>query len=182
MLQARRLAGTVLSDWNNQDAMGLTMAYNSTRELVLARRKAMSTTGKAGLPAGASQPSANARPAASTATSAPVRTAAPAVSSYSAPANSTASVARLASLARREAMSTGGKKSIQSQDRVRTATSGGKGESQASAPTAAAAPAAAAPNPASTDAKTPIGHFSIRLYPKCFRLLVPQGRSRDYVN
>ena len=54
-------------------------------------------------------------------------------------------------------MSTGGKQSIQSQDRIRTATSGGKGESQASAPTAAAAPAAAATNPASTEPKKGCG-------------------------
>lgn len=128
------------------------MAYNSTRELVLARRKAMSTTGKASLPASASQPSANARPATSNAAPAPARAPAP-VRAYSAPANASVSVARLASLARREAMSTGGKKSIQSTDRIRTAESGGKGETagapQAStAPTAAAAPAAAASEPA----------------------------------
>jgi hypothetical protein len=54
-------------------------------------------------------------------------------------------------------MSTGGKKSIQSKDRIRTVTSGGKGESQVSAPTAAAAPAAAATNPATTEPKKSCG-------------------------
>ena len=132
------------------------MAYNSTRELVLARRKAMSTTGKAGLPGNASRPSANARPATSNATAAPIRTASPAVSSYSGQANKSASVARLASLERRKAMSTGGKKAIHNNDRIRTADSGGKGQDlssgQASAPAPAAASAAAAPD---TTAATP---------------------------
>mgnify|MGYP001554145457 FL=1 len=144
-----------ISDWNNHDAMGLMMAYNSTRELVLARRKAMSSTGKASLPAGSSQPSANARPAASTVTSAPALSTAPVMSSYSGQANQSASVARLASLERRKAMSTGGKKSIQSKDRIRTVGSADKGTSapQASAPTAAAAPAAAAPDTATAPKK-----------------------------
>jgi hypothetical protein len=130
------------------------MAYNSTRELVLERRKAMSTTGKAGLPAGANQPSANARPAASTAAPAPARTTASAVSSFSGQANRHASTARLASLERRKAMSTGGKKSIHFADRTRTADSGGKGETQsAPSPAPAAASAAAAPEPATSKKK-----------------------------
>ena len=121
--------------------MGLKMPNNSTRELVLARRKAMSTTGKAGLPASASQPSANARPA--TSSPAPATVSAPApVRAYSAPANASVSIARLASLARRQAMSAGGKKSIQGKDRIRTADDGGKGQldAQSSAPAPAAAP------------------------------------------
>ena len=134
--------------------MGLKMPHNSTRELVLARRKAMSTTGKAGLPGSASQPSANARPVTSSA--APALASAPAqVRAYTAPANASVSVARLASLARREAMSTGGKKSIQSTDRIRTAGEGGKGQfgAQASAPAPAAASAAASSAPAGTEKK-----------------------------
>ena len=121
--------------------MGLKMPYNSTRELVLARRKAMSTTGKAGLPASASQPSANARPATSGAAPATVSAPAP-VRAYSAPANASVSIARLASLARRQAMSAGGKKSILGKDRIRTADDGGKGQfdAQSSAPAPAAAP------------------------------------------
>lgn len=125
--------------------MGLKMPYNSTRELVLARRKAMSTTGKAGLPASASQPSANARPATSSAAPATVSAPAP-VRAFNAPANASVSVARLASLARRQAMSTGGKKSIRGKDRIRTIDEGGKGQfgaqSSTTAPAADSVPAA----------------------------------------
>ena len=124
------------------------MAYNSTREMVLARRKAMSETGKAGLPGGATttaaRPTSNVKPAQ---TAAPVSTA-PVARQYSAaPAANNFSVARQASLARRQAMSTGGKKAIQSSDRVRTYEEGGKGE------TAAPAPQTAAPSTASTEKK-----------------------------
>ena len=116
------------------------MAHQSTRELVLARRKAMSTSGKASLPGGAAQPSANTRPDRATAASAPAvsspRPAAPVMRAYNTAAIGNVSVARLASLDRRKAMSSGGKKAIQAKDRTRTAESGGKAE--ASAPVAAA--------------------------------------------
>ncbi|MGV6826762.1 MAG: CsoS2 family carboxysome shell protein [bacterium] len=113
------------------------MAYNSTRELVLARRKAMSEGGKASLPnTGNAAPSAQVR--SSVATSAPAAAPAASVSSglsasYSAPATSSVSVARKASLARREAMSTSGKRGIQSKDRTR-AEEGSKATAQAPAP------------------------------------------------
>jgi hypothetical protein len=55
---------------------------------------------------------------------------------YNTAAIGNVSVARLASLDRRKAMSSGGKKAIQTKDRTRTAESGGKAE--ASAPVAAA--------------------------------------------
>jgi len=129
------------------------MAYNSTRELVLARRQAMSTTGKASLPASASRPSANAGSVAAVAP-APSRAAAPVFAANSARAGQSASVARLASLERRKAMSTGGKKAIQAKDRIRTADSGGKGELQASASKPpSTAPAVSAANPAPADKK-----------------------------
>jgi hypothetical protein len=58
---------------------------------------------------------------------------------YNTAAIGNVSVARLASLDRRKAMSSGGKKAIQTKDRTRTAESGGKAE--------ASAPVAAAPAP-----------------------------------
>ncbi len=100
----------------------------------------MSTSGKASLPGGAAQPSANTRPARATAAAAPSvsspRPAAPVMRAYNTAAIGNVSVARLASLDRRKAMSSGGKKAIQTKDRTRTAESGGKAE--ASAPVAAA--------------------------------------------
>ena len=117
--------------------MGFMMAYNSTRELVLARRKAMSEGGKASLPnTGNAAPSAQVRDAA--AISAPAPAPAASVSSglsasYSAPATSSVSVARKASLARRQAMSTGGKRAVQSKDRTRAEESS-KAATQTTAP------------------------------------------------
>jgi hypothetical protein len=62
------------------------------------------------------------------------------MNAYTAPVGGNISVGRKASLERRAAMSGGGKKSIQSKDRTRTAESGGK--TQATAPTAVPAPQA----------------------------------------
>ncbi|UCC56906.1 MAG: CsoS2 family carboxysome shell protein [Gammaproteobacteria bacterium] len=95
--------------------MAQTATTQSTRELVLARRRAMSSGGKAALAAVSSAGSAQSTASAS----ARVRTAAAAV----APAAS----GRAASKARREAMSSGGKATLQGQDRIRTADSGGQG-------------------------------------------------------
>ena len=79
----------------------------SARELVLERRKAMSTKGKAALTTNTTQ-------------QAPARSAAPASAvSYTSTAHSPANTSREASMARRLAMSAGGKKSIQSKDRTR---------------------------------------------------------------
>ncbi len=98
----------------------------------MARRKAMSTSGKVSLQSNTAQRTAQAR---SAAVSAPVT----ATASYAAPASKSASVGRAASLARRLAMSSGGKKGIQSKDRIRTADEIG------SSTAAAAASATAAP-------------------------------------
>ncbi len=95
----------------------------STRELVLARRKAMSSSGKAGLPGGgnanpspvrASARLANSQPAATTAPAPVITPALTAGATYS-----SANPTRAASLARRQAMSTRGKANLQSQDRTR---------------------------------------------------------------
>ncbi len=89
----------------------------TTRELVLARRKAISTTGKAGLPGGerpapicASVRPADDQPAAMA--SATIETAG---------VHSSSSTGRVASLARRRAMSSHGKAGLQSKDRMRSA-------------------------------------------------------------
>ena len=95
----------------------------------MARRRAMSTKGKAALATKTAQTPARTRPAAAAA-------AAPVASSYAAPARAPSSSGRAASVARRQAMSGGGKTAIQSKDRTRTSDSGGKGRS--SAPVAAA--------------------------------------------
>ena len=116
----------------------------------------MSTTGKAGLPGGDSQPSANTRPARATAaapTASPTRAAAPVMSAYTAPAGGNVSVGRKASLERRLAMSSGGKKSIQSKDRTRTADSGGKAQTQSAAPAPQANTAANTDASAATEKK-----------------------------
>lgn len=127
--------------------MGFMMAYNSTRELVLARRRALSESGKAGLPnTGGSQPAAHVRNTgprtAPTQTAAPAPTAAPLASSYSAPATSSVSVARKASLERRLAMSTGGKRALPVKDRVRGYEGGSHAAAVAPSSTTAAAAAA----------------------------------------
>jgi hypothetical protein len=88
---------------------------NSSREVALARRRAMSAGGKAGLPQ-AKQQATRAAPAAS---SAPApRAPAPRPSRGGAASGSTA---RAAALARRKAMSTRGKQAVSSMDRIRTA-------------------------------------------------------------
>lgn len=88
-------------------------AANSARQASLARRKMMSSTGKA------SMGNTNAAPVrASSASSSPRRVATP-VSVR--PAVSSSSSARAASLARRQAMSVSGKRGVHSSDRVRTA-------------------------------------------------------------
>ena len=99
----------------------------SARELVLERRRAMSTTGKAALTTSTTQ-------------QAPARLAASApASSYASTAHSPSNSSREASIARRMAMSAGGKKSIQSKDRTR----GEEIKSAAPAATAAAVSSAA---------------------------------------
>lgn len=96
----------------------------TTRELVIARRKAMSTSGKAGLPGGASASASPVRASARLATSqsaaaapAPVITPPSTVGAAYLSSNTT----RAASLARRKAMSSRGKANLQSTDRTRSA-------------------------------------------------------------
>ncbi len=100
----------------------------SGRELALARRRAMSTSGKAAIGGAADRTASSAR--ATTATAAPAKPA-PVVR---ATGNSTpASVGRSASLARRQAMSTRGKAGVQSGDRVRSAAMAAKSAPQPAA-------------------------------------------------
>ena len=95
----------------------------TTRELVLERRKAMSTTGKAGLPGGGNSNPAPVRASARLTTSQPAAATAPVTT----PANtagatySPSNTSRTASLARRQAMSSRGKANLQSKDRTRNA-------------------------------------------------------------
>ena len=101
---------------------------HSSREVALARRRAMSAGGKAALPQ-SKQQTTRSSPASA---SAPApRAAAPRVRTSSGAASS--STARAAALARRQAMSTRGKQAVSSADRVRAA--------QNVAGSAAAAPA-----------------------------------------
>ncbi len=97
----------------------------TTRELVLARRKAMSTSGKAGLPGGGSSNPAPVRASAHLSNSQPAAATAPArVTTPTAGAGavySPSSSSRTASLARRQAMSSRGKANLQSKDRTRSA-------------------------------------------------------------
>jgi hypothetical protein len=111
----------------------------TARELVLARRKAMSTIGKAALKNTTQPPP--------TRTAAPARATAPApAASYSASARTPSNSSRAASMARRLAMSAGGKRDIQSKDRTRTDEIQGKTPATATtAPAATAAPATEAP-------------------------------------
>ena len=88
---------------------------NSSREVALARRRAMSAGGKAALPQ--SQKQATRSASASSSVPAP-RAAAPRVRASSGTESS--STARTAALARRKAMSTRGKQAVSSSDRVRT--------------------------------------------------------------
>jgi len=124
------------------------MAYNSTRELVLARRRAMSSAGKASLQSGAAPAAASNRPVAAAGAGATAGAAAPGAGSRPAHSERTVSVARLASIARRKAMSTGGRKSIRTSDRTRTAESSAGGVPRLSLP----APVPAAPATAATEA------------------------------
>lgn len=100
---------------------------NSARQLVLERRKAMSTSGKKALKGAAGQP---ARPTAlmrpkPTTPAAPVRAAASSLSASTPVSNpgrvaaTPAIVSRQASFKRRQAMSSGGKKHLQDKDRTR---------------------------------------------------------------
>jgi hypothetical protein len=97
----------------------------TTRELVLARRKAMSTSGKAGLPGGGGSNPAPVRASARPASSQPAAATAPAqVISPATTAGATysqSSSTRAASMARRQAMSSRGKANLQSKDRTRSA-------------------------------------------------------------
>jgi hypothetical protein len=97
----------------------------TTRELVLARRKAMSTSGKAGLPGGGSSNTPPVRASARLANSQPAATTAPAQVFSPAPTAgatySPSNSSRAASLARRQAMSSRGKANLQSKDRTRSA-------------------------------------------------------------
>lgn len=100
----------------------------STREIVLARRKAMSTSGKSGLPGGGKSNTSTVR---TTARSAKSQSAAVKPASVSAPVpvitpvktvgavTSPAHTSRAASLARRQAMSKRGKVNVKSGDRTR---------------------------------------------------------------
>ncbi|MDH3899990.1 MAG: CsoS2 family carboxysome shell protein, partial [Gammaproteobacteria bacterium] len=139
--------------------MAQTATTQSTRELVLARRRAMSSGGKAALAvpsAGNTQTTARPAPAAAPGTSGRAAsmarreamssggkvavagvssagntqtTAAPARIRTAAPAAAPAASGRAASMARRQVMSGSGKAGTQSQDRIRTADAGGKGAS-----------------------------------------------------
>ncbi|MGB5442915.1 MAG: CsoS2 family carboxysome shell protein, partial [Gammaproteobacteria bacterium] len=100
--------------------MAQTATTQSTRELVLARRRAMSSGGKAALAAVSSAGTTQ-----FTAASAPVR---------AQPAAAPATSGRTASIARRQAMSSSGKAGLQSGDRTRTPNSGGNGLISTAAP------------------------------------------------
>ncbi|NNJ96084.1 MAG: carboxysome shell protein [Gammaproteobacteria bacterium] len=95
--------------------MAQSATNQSTRQLVLERRRAMSTTGKAALAANTAQATTTSRTR-TTATASPVSAV-----SYSSAARTPASSGRAASLARRLAMSSSGKAGIQSKDRTRGA-------------------------------------------------------------
>ncbi len=101
--------------------MAQTANNMSAREYVLARRKAMSTTGKAALNAAASGNQARApRPAAAAPKAAAARPA-PVPATRGVGRATPSSSSRAASMARRLAMSSGGKAAVQSKDRVRDA-------------------------------------------------------------
>lgn len=102
---------------------------NSSREVALARRRAMSAGGKAALPQ-SQQRAMPSAPASSSAPAAPA--AAPRVRTSSGAASS--STARSAALARRKAMSTRGKQAVSSADRVRDAKNLAKSAAAAAAP------------------------------------------------
>jgi hypothetical protein len=106
---------------------------NSSREVALARRRAMSAGGKAGLPQSKQQAARSAPAASSPVSKAPAASSAPrARASVGAAASS--STARAAALARRKAMSTRGKQAVSSGDRVRTLENVAKSAAAAPAP------------------------------------------------
>lgn len=108
---------------------------NSSREVALARRRAMSAGGKAALPK-SQQQAARTAPASAPAAPSPVstpRASAPRVRTTAA-ADSGSSTARTAALARRKAMSTRGKQAVSTGDRTRTAASVAKSTAAAPAP------------------------------------------------
>ncbi|NNJ93997.1 MAG: carboxysome shell protein [Halobacteria archaeon] len=121
--------------------MAQTATNQSTRELVQARRRAMSSGGKAALAAVTAAGNTQ-----TTAVPAPTRTRAAAT-----PAMASVATGRAASIARRKAMSGSGKSGIHSNDRIRTISAGGKQPPQTSASQQAVssapaeAPAASAP-------------------------------------
>lgn len=112
----------------------------------MARRRAMSSGGKGALAAvsAAANTQATAAPAASR-----MRTAA-------APAMAPAANGRVASMARRKAMSSSGKSGIQSEDRIRTISTGGKQPPQTSASQQAVSSAPAEAPAASAPAVSPV--------------------------
>ncbi len=113
---------------------------NSSREIALARRRAMSAGGKASIPQSQQEAtrSAPAKAQAAAPVSTPARSSAPAAraaaprrAAAGAPASSTA---RASSLARRKAMSTRGKQAVSSSDRIRTLENVPKAAAAAPAP------------------------------------------------
>ncbi len=118
----------------------------TARELVLARRKAMSTIGKAALK-NTTQPSPTraAAPARATVAASASATAPAPAASYSTAARTPASTSRAASMERRLAMSAGGKRNLQSKDRTRTDEMQGKATAATAAVATTVAPATEAP-------------------------------------
>jgi len=118
--------------------MGQSAKTNSSREIALARRRAMSAGGKAGLPQSQQQATRSAPVKAED--SAPAQPSAPAATRtksarrVSAGANASSSTARAAALARRKAMSTRGKQAVSSTDRVRKLENVPKAAAAAPAP------------------------------------------------
>lgn len=106
---------------------------NSSREVALARRRAMSAGGKAGLPQSKQQAMRSAPAASSPVSKAPAAAPAPRARA-SAGAAASSSTARAAALARRKAMSTRGKQAVSSGDRVRTLENVAKPAAAAPAP------------------------------------------------
>ncbi len=106
---------------------------NSSREVALARRRAMSAGGKAGIPQSQKQATRSA-PASSPASAPPPAPRAAASRALTAAGSSSSSTARAAALARRKAMSTRGKQAVSSADRVRTLENVAKSTAAAPAP------------------------------------------------
>jgi hypothetical protein len=93
---------------------------NSSREVALARRRAMSAGGKAALPKSQQQATPSTPAASSPVPAPPPRASAPRARAAAAPVSS-GSTARAAALARRKAMSTRGKQAVSGGDRTRSA-------------------------------------------------------------